>query len=520
MDRGGGLRKVRLAEIMTAVSVATDLGMGQPLEQALRVCVLATELGRRLGCPPPALSDIYYVALLEHLGCTATASEIATWNGGDDLAFRSWGILLGHASTGEFLGQFARHVGEGQGLGRRAWLLAGGLAAGNKRFGRLVALQCEAACHLAARLQMSEGVQKGLAHFYERWDGNGTPAGVAGEEVSLAQRVVTVAHDVVIFCRLDGREAALDVVRRRRAGAYDPAVCDALLSGTEMLQGEAGAGDPREMVLGAEPEPTRFLPLSDLDDTIRALGDFADLKAPFLIGHSRRVAELAGAAAAGLGCGPEVASRVRQAGFLHDLGRVGVPNGIWQKPGALNSSERERVRLHSYYTERILAGPAVFAPLAVVAAAHHERLDGSGYHRGVSASQLPVGARLLAVADAYEAMTHDRPYRLALGADQARAALRAEVEAGRLDQRAINAVLEAGGQRPVHIRDAWPAGLSDREVEVLRLLSRGKPNREIAATLVIAPKTVGRHVENLYAKLGVSTRAGAALFAAEHELLE
>ncbi len=511
---------MRLAEIMAAVSLATDLGMGQPLEQALRVCVLAMELGRRLGCPPPALSDVYYVALLEHLGCTATAPEIAAWNGGDDLAFRSWGILLAHASAGQFLGQFARHVGQGQGLGRRAWLLAGGLAAGNRRFGRVVATQCEAACHLAARLRMSEGVQAGLAHFYERWDGKGAPAGVAGEDVSLAQRVVTVAHDAVIYARLGGREAALEAVRRRRDAAYDPAVCDALLADPEVLRGEGGVSDPRQMVLEAEPEPVRTLPASDLDEAVRALGDFADLKAPFLMGHSRGVAELAAAAAAALGCSAEAASTVRGAGCLHDLGRVGVPTGIWQKPGPLDSSERERVRLHSYYTERVLAGLAVFAPLAVVAGAHHERLDGSGYHRGAGASQLPVEARLLAVADAYQAMTHDRPYRPALGADQARAALRAEAGAGRLDQRAVNAVLEASGQRPVRIRDAWPAGLSDREVEVLRLLARGQTNRQIAATLVIAPKTAGRHVENIYAKLGVSTRAGAALFAAEHELLD
>jgi len=251
---------------------------------------------------------------------------------------------------------------------------------------------------------MSEGVQRGLAHFYERWDGRGAPAGVAGGEVSVAQRVVTVAHDAVIYSRLEGPEAALEVIRGRRDAAYDPAVCDALLADTEVLRGGAGAGDPRQIVLGVEPEPVRTLPPSDLDDTARALGDFADLKAPFLMGHSRGVAELAAAAAAVLGCAPEVAG--------------------------------------------------------------------------------------------------------------------AEVEAGRLDQRAVNAVLEAGGQRPVHIRDAFPAGLSDREVEVLRLLSRGKTNREIATTLVIAPKTVGRHVENIYAKLGVSTRAGAALFTAEHALLD
>lgn len=515
-----GLSRVRLAEIMTAVSLATDLGMGQPLEQAFRVCLLAVKLGRRLGCPPATLSDIYYVALLQHLGCTASTAEIAALNGGDDLAFRSWGIVLAHAGPGEFLGQFSRHVGEGRGLGSRAALLAGGLAGGNRRFQRVVALQCEAASHLACRLQMSDGVRTSLAQFYEQWDGKGAPQRLAGEDVSLAQRVVTVAHDAVAHARLHGPQTALRVVRRRSDHAYDPAVCEALLAEAAALPGDTGAGDPGQMVLDAEPEPVRTLPLARLGDMAAALGDFADLKAPFLMGHSRRVAELAAAASGALGCGADAADAARRAGFLHDLGRVGVPNGIWEKPGPFGSSERERVRLHPYYTERVLARTAVFAPVAVAAAAHHERLDGSGYHRGASASQLPAEARLLAVADAYQAMTCDRPYRPALGADRARAELRADVAAGRLDQRAVNAVLEAAGERPVHVRDAWPAGLSDREVEVVRLLALGKTNREIAAVLVIAPKTAGRHVENIYAKLGVSTRAGAALFAAEHELLD
>jgi HD-GYP domain-containing protein (c-di-GMP phosphodiesterase class II) len=505
---------------MTAVSLATDLGMGQPLEQALQVCLLGLELGRRLGCEPAALSDIYYVGLLQHLGCTGTAAEVAAWNVGDDLAFRSWGITLTHASPGEFLGQFARRVGEGNSVGRRVSLVAAGLAAGNKRFARLVALQCEAASCLADRLQMGDGVRQGLAHFYERWDGKGSPAGLAGEDVALAQRIVAVAHDAVVHARLQGSDGALEIVRGRRSRNYDPAVCDALLSDSGAWLDEARSGDAAEKVLGAEPEPLRTLSSSELDDAVRALGDFADLKAPFLLGHSRGVAELAASAAVGLGCGAEVVSAVRRAGHLHDLGRVGVPNGIWQKRGALDSSERERVRLHSYYTERVLARPAVLAPVAVTAAGHHERLDGSGYHRGVGASQLSIEARLLAAADSYEAMTHARPYRPPLDVNEARSELRAEVEKGQLDQRIVNAVLEAAGEQPVRVRDAWPAGLSDREVEVLRLVARGKTNREIAETLVIAQKTVGRHVENIYAKLGVSTRAGSALFAAEHELLD
>jgi HD-GYP domain-containing protein (c-di-GMP phosphodiesterase class II) len=514
-------REARLAELMTALSLATDLGMGQPLEQALRYCLLALELGRRIGCDARALSDVYYLALLEHVGCTATAAEMAAWNGGDELAFRSRAIVLTHASTGEFVRHLARHLGEGLPRARRARLLAAGLAAGGRRFERLVALQCEGAARLADRLGMTEGVREGLGHYYERWDGKGAPGGLAGDQISLAQRVVIVAHDAVTVARVSGVPSALELIGRRRGGAYDPTVCDALLADAESLlrADDEDAGDAWTRVQEAEPEPQRVVREAELDDVARAFADFADLKAPFLVGHSQAVAELAAAGAGSLGLSREGAIAVRRAGLLHDLGRLGVPNGVWEKPGTLTSSERERVRLHPYYTERILARTATLAPLAVCAACHHERLDGSGYHRGVGASQLAPEARLLAAADVYDAMTHDRPHRSALDPSRARAELRAEVEHGRLDQRAVNAVLEAAGARPVRVREAWPAGLSDREVEVLRLLARGKTNRQIAADLVIAEKTVGRHVENIYAKAGIGTRAGAALFASEHELL-
>ncbi|HEY7538429.1 MAG TPA: HD domain-containing phosphohydrolase [Gaiellaceae bacterium] len=512
-------QEVRLAELIAALSLATDLGMGQPIEQALRYCLLALELGRRLGCDEQALSDVYYLALLEHVGCSATASEMAAWNGGDELAFRSGAIGMTHATTGEFARYLVRHVGEGRPRVQRARLVVAGLAAGGRRFERLVALQCESAVCLADRLGMSTGVREGLGHLYERWDGKGAPSGLAGEQVALAQRIVIVAHDAIVTARSGGPTSSAELIAERRGGAYDPAVCDALLADPGSLLREDETGDAWTRVLEAEPRPRRLLEQGELADVARALGDFADLKAPFLMGHSQGVAELAGHAAGSLGLGPDGATAVRLAGFVHDLGRLGVPNGIWEKPGALTSTERERVRLHPYFTERVLARASMLAPLAACASSHHERLDGSGYHRGVAAAQLGDGARLLAVADVYDAMTHERPHRARLDAARARAELRAEVERGCLDQRAVNAVLEAVGDRPVHVPEAWPAGLSDREVEVLRLLARGKTNRQIASELVIAEKTVGRHVENIYGKTGLSTRAGAALFAAENELL-
>jgi HD-GYP domain-containing protein (c-di-GMP phosphodiesterase class II) len=515
-----GRGEARLAELIAALSLATDLGMGQPLEQALRYCVLAVELGRRLGCEPATLSDVYYLSLLEHVGCTATAPEMAEWHGGDELAYRERAVVLGHASMREYLGDVVRREGAGRPLPSRAWQVVGNVVGGMKRFEVLVALQCEGADRLAERLGTSDQVRHGLRHFYARWDGKGAPRGIAGDDISLAQRIVTVAHDAVAHARLDGVAVALEVVERRRGGAYDPAVCDALLSDPGSLKQDAVEGDVWERALDAEPEPVRTIAEAELDSVARSLADFADLKTPFLMGHSQRVGVLAAAAARELACPAELVASVGRAGFLHDLGRLGVPNGIWCKPGELTTSERERVRLHPYFTERILARASALAPYSLAAAAHHERLDGSGYHRGIAAPQLPLEARLLCVADAYDAMTHERPHRPALDAERVRSELAAEVETGRQDRRAVDAVLAAGHAQPLLGRRHWPAGLSDREVEVLALLARGKTRKEIAAELVIAPKTVGRHVENIYAKTGLSTRAGAALFASEHGLLD
>jgi HD-GYP domain-containing protein (c-di-GMP phosphodiesterase class II)/DNA-binding CsgD family transcriptional regulator len=244
-----------------------------------------------------------------------------------------------------------------------------------------------------------------------------------------------------------------------------------------------------------------------------------DLKSPFMLGHSSEVAELSERAAGALSLGPEAVTDLRRAALLHDLGRVAVSNRIWEKPAALGMAEWERVRLHPYQTERILARSRVLEPLARIAGMHHERQDGSGYHRGTSGTQVPAAARVLAAADAFQAMTQDRPYRRGLAPEAASAALAEEARSGRLDPECVRAVIEAAGQPVPRVRTPWPVGLSDREVEVLRLVAHGLSNRAIADRLVISPRTAEHHVQHIYAKIGGSTRAAAAMFAMEHGLL-
>ena len=232
------------------------------------------------------------------------------------------------------------------------------------------------------------------------------------------------------------------------------------------------------------------------------------------------MSKLAAAAAQSLGLDAETRARIDVSAPLQDLGRVAITDVIWEKPGPLTAAEWEQARMHSYHSERILATSEALAPMARAAGMHHERLDGSGYYRGCSARDLPPEVRILAAADAFQAMTEDRPHRPALGAEGAAAELQREVRAGRHDGEAVSAVIEAaGGKRPRRRDNLRPAGLSEREVEVARLVAAGRSNPEIASELVISRRTAEHHVQHIYAKVGVASRAGLALFAHEYGLI-
>ena len=267
-------------------------------------------------------------------------------------------------------------------------------------------------------------------------------------------------------------------------------------------------------------EPTLEPPLGPdrLDAALAAIGDFIDVKSPYTLGHTRAVTELTVGAAAELAWPADEVTHVRRAALLHDLGRLGVSNAVWDKSGALTAAEAERVRLHPYLTDRMLAGSPALAALGATAAQHHERLDGSGYPRGLRGDAITPAGRLLAAADAYVTKTEPRPHRPALSPAEAASHLRDEVRAGRQDAHSVDALLTAAGHR-VGRRREWPAGLTTREVEVLRLLARGLSNRQIAGRLVISHKTVDNHVEHIYTKIGVSNRARASLFAVRQGLV-
>jgi putative nucleotidyltransferase with HDIG domain len=508
--------ELRLADLLAALSVATDLGMGQEPEKAVRSCLLATALARALELSDAEIRDVYYTSLLQHLGCTASSHEV-THLFGDDVTTNRRAERTDESRLGESLALLAM-AGRGTGPGRVRHL-ARAVTAGRDGNTAILRSVCEVGTRMAERLHLGDGVCVALREGLETWDGRSGAYGLAGDDIPLPARIAAIATQAVIFDRLGGPDAAVEMVRRRAGGWFDPEVAAAFVEVGPAVLDHLVQADVWSEVLAAEPTPVRTIPAAGLDAAARAFADMADLKTPHTLGHSAAVAELAEGAARRLGMDEVTAARVRRAGLLHDLGRVAVSSGIWEQPRTLTSLQWEQVRLHPYHSERILGRSTVLADLAPLAGMHHDRQDGSGYHHGVAGAAIPVEARLLGAADAYQAMTQPRPHRPARGPDEAAGELETAAARGTLDTECVRAVVEEAGHEPASRRGAWPKGLSDREVEVVRLLARGRSNREIAAELVISPRTAEHHVQHIYTKIGVSTRAAAAMFAMEHALV-
>lgn len=508
--------QTRLAELIAAISLATDLGTGQPTGHAMRTCYLATGFARELGVPVQDEFDTYYLALLRFLGCTAEASNDAAINAGDEIALYG-GLappLMGAQS--EVVGWMLRHLAEGGSPLTRARALLD-VFTDPKGAERSFRAHCEVGQMLSRRIGLGDSVLQALGCAFERWDGKGWPNGLAGEAIPMSCRIALVARDYDLLNRLWGAAALTEVLNKRTGKAYEPRVIESALKHGPRLMAQLEDGSLWDTVLEAEPGPPMTIEETHIDDVLRAFAHFTDLKSPFLHGHSTGVAELAEhAASVGGEADPHL---LKRAGLVHDLGRVAIPSGIWNKEGPLSDDEWERVRLHPYYTERILVRCGPLANLAETASSHHERMDGSGYHRSVKAPSLSTASRLLATADAFRALTEARPHRPALLTRRAAEELNRACAEGRLDVPCVRAVLDAAGETRKPDNSAWPAGLTDREVEVLQLLAGGLSNKQIAVRLTLSPKTVGRHIEHIYAKLGVSTRAGATLFAMERGLI-
>jgi len=498
---------VGIAGVVAALSVTSDLTRGHPPGEAMRACLLATELGRRAGLDAPQHCDVYYTTLLRYAGCAATSHEMAAALGGDDIAVRSRGDLIDGARPAEALRLMA-----GLGHGAQRLRILSRMPSMPKFIAAGARADCEVGADLTRRLLLPPAVSAAVLDGFERFDGKGAPEGKAGEDVAEAARYAAVAYTAVMFDAVGGAAAAAEMVGRWSGRALDPAVTAIYGDAPGELIELSNPGDLWAAVVAAEPaEPRTFRDDATLDAALAGFGDAADLKTPWFQGHSRGVAQLAREAAARLDSVD--AAAVYRAGLLHDLGRVSVPTGIWERPGPLRPEEWELVRLHPYQSGRILDRSDVLAPLGPIASRHHERADGSGYPAGVRAAELDPAACLLAAADVLHALGEARPHRPALELPDA-----AKVVSGLpLDRDAIRAVLDAAGAPPPEL-PPLPADLTERELEVLRRLVAGRTKREIAAELVISQSTVHTHTVHIYGKCRVSTRAGLAMFAMQHGL--
>lgn len=504
----------RRVEVLAGLSVAIDLGLGQPAEHMLRSAVIAHGLAQRLGLSREQQATVYYTTLVMWIGCHADSQEYARWFG-DDIAVRRDAYLVDWSGL-PYMRFLLGNVARGEQLGQRVKVMATLLRDARGQLTTMIHSHCASAAALAAHIGLGPDVERTLAFTFERYDGGGLPAGASGDELPIEMRVAQLADVVEVHHRLYGVQGAVAVARSRRGGHFDPIVVDAFTENPESLFPPA-ADDPWDRALSIAPDSETRLDDAGLDTLLTAIGDFVDLKCPFSLGHARNVSSLAESAARQLGLAADEVVGVRRAGLLHDVGRIGVSNQVWSKPGELTGSEWERVRMHPYLTDRVLSRIQALAPVAAIARAHHEHVDGSGYPLGLAGAALGRPERLLAAAVAYQSAIEPRPYRAAYTSAEAADRLRKRVADGALDGECAEAVLAVAGHASSKVRrdDA----LTPRETEVLGLVARGLSNREIAARLVLSEKTVRNHVERTYAKVGATNRVGASLYALERGLV-
>jgi HD-GYP domain-containing protein (c-di-GMP phosphodiesterase class II)/DNA-binding CsgD family transcriptional regulator len=505
---------IRLADLLGSLSFAGDLGRGQPMGHVLRTTRIAMALADRVGVPSAQLPDVYFTALLVHAGCTAGAAEFAAFLASDELSAQKDFCLCDPNNLGQLLGWLRRNVAKGQPLPARTLRMLQLMSKGEKAFQDIEQGCSEVGSRIASRLGLTEASQIGLYHICETWNGKG-PHKLKGEDIPLTGRIVNVAMILEVFFSERGVAAAKEAAATRKGKSFDPSVADAAirLSENGPFWEELRQAEPWSSVLSLEPGTARLVDESSLDDFAYALADIVDLKSATASTHSRRTAEMAERIAIRLQLSGDDVALTRRAALVHDVGMVAVPSFLLERGAAWSEADFERFRLHAYYTERILSRSEVLRPIGNVAASHHEDMDGSGYHRGLTGNQMPIPAKIVAAASAYVAAAEsngDDPERVISSLKGRRI----------LDPDCLAALdTELGGaERNSPVKRTWPAGLTEREVEVLRLVASGLNLRETAERLVISDHTARHHLESVYSKAGVSSRAGVTLFAVENGL--
>jgi HD-GYP domain-containing protein (c-di-GMP phosphodiesterase class II) len=509
------LLRVRRNEVIGVLSLATDFAIGQPLGYGLRSAVASVALARTMGLGEAVAAEAYYHGLLRYCGCTAETDKLNALFG-DEIAIRKDFSAIDPADGPEFVRVLMAHIGPARADHPP-------LAHGDENFMNVVgatvgvfSAHCEVAARIAARLGLPANVQHNLGQLYERWDGHGFPSHLSGEAIAPAVRVVLIVQDALALLDIMPMERAAPVIAGRSGGPYDPAVVDAFVPLMPRLLAPVSDEEAWAAAMAFDSAEDAVLSEDEIDAVSEVIADFIDLKSPLVAGHSRAVAALVDAAARVARTSEATRAEMRRAALWHDIGYIAI-GGTARFDTAEGS---ERSRLHPYFAGRMVPRAPGLAAIGSIIAEHHERLDGSGFHRGVRAGDLSANSRLLAVAEAYQNLVEDRPFRVTLNPSQAAGRLREEVKSGTLDGEAVAAVLEAVGQGQRGKKVPFVAGLTGREVDVLQRVVRGGTTREIAHDLGLSPKTVDNHIQSIYGKIGVNTRGGATLFALEHGLLK
>jgi HD-GYP domain-containing protein (c-di-GMP phosphodiesterase class II) len=461
--------------------------------------------------------------LLRYIGCNADTHLLAAaW--GDEIAVRRELQGLDFGDRAEFAAVFVRALNRlfaGTPQAELAEAVQRGMAQAPQVNVPILSGHCEVAQRIAERLGLPPELRESLGQIYERWDGRGLPAGLAGEAVKFPVRLVTLAMDAIALTEAHGFATMTAMIAKRAGGAYEPELVERFLVHAERFMAGLDGPVDRETILALEPLPHAMLDEAACEEAYLAIADFIDMRMPFTFGHSRAVASLAAEAARRMGLPATDIREVRWAAYTHDIGELTVPVATWMRPGALTERETDAARLHPYHGERALASLGGDGKVvAALVQRHHERLDGSGYYRNSRGPDLSPAARILAAAEAFQTAREARPHRPASSDVAAAAKLRGAVREGRLCPDAVEAVLACAGQPARRASPERLAGLTPREVEVLRLIAGGDTTKEAARKLDIAAKTADNHIQSLYSKIGVTTRAGAALYALERGLVQ
>lgn len=425
-----------LAQLIGALSHALDITEGQPPGHCVRCCLIGMRLGRSIGLPQESLWELYYTLLLKDVGCSSNAARICELYMTDDITFKRDFKWL----DGSFP-QVARfvldHTGLGANLLDKFRILLSSMANRETAAQELITTRCQRGASIARRLRFGERVAAGIHSLDEQWNGKGRPEHLVGDAIPIYSRIALLAQVVDVFHTSGGPQAALDEVRGRRGTWFDPELVDTMLAlgPDDELWTLLKSSNVSEIVFSEEPA-LKVLSVDEdyLDAVAAAFGEVVDSKSPYTAGHSGRVALYTDLMAADLGLTPARRRWLYRGALLHDLGKLGVSNAILDKNGKLDDAEWDAVKKHALYTQQILERIPQFAELAVVSAAHHERLDGKGYPRGISGDEISLETRIITTADIFDALTAARPYRAAMSLDKALAIMRETVGTA-LDER-------------------------------------------------------------------------------------